>query len=147
MMYQVGDVVRIRDDLKVGSYYGLVPIKMSYDMVDTTGTVGKVTEINEDEFAVKVNGWWWSEVMVNDISVAKPSEGRWIPTDQALPPPDSDVRYLVVCEAKNGYRSINLAWLDEKGAWHGMGSFANVTHWMPLPRLPYKDAPYLEVQH
>ena len=147
MLYKIGDIVRIRDDLKVGSYYGLVPIKMSYDMVDATGTVGKVTEINEDEFAVKVNGWWWSEVMVNDISVAKPSEGRWIPTEQVLPPPDSNVRHLVVCEAKNGYRSINLAWIDDKGTWHGMGSFAKVTHWMPLPPLPYKDAPYLEVQH
>ena len=32
MIYQPGDVVRIRDDLQVGSYYGLVPIKMCYDM-------------------------------------------------------------------------------------------------------------------
>ncbi len=136
MMYQVGDIVHIRNDLKVGSYYGLTPIKMTYDMLDAVDTVGEVTEISEEELAVKVNGWWWSELMVNDLRVAKPSPGRWISVDEALPHPDSNTKYLIVCMAKNGYRSINLAWIDEKKDWHGMGSFARVTHWMPLPPLP-----------
>lgn len=136
MMYQVGDVVRIRDDLKVGSYYGLEPIKMSYDMVNATGTVGEVTDVNEDEHAVKVNGWWWSESMVEDVRAASPSAGHWVPVETALPHPDSNTRYLIVCQSKSGYRSINLAWLDNNKTWHGMGSFAKVTHWMPLPNLP-----------
>lgn len=141
MMYQVGDIVHIRNDLRVGSYYGLIPIKMTYDMLDAVNTVGEVTEISEEELAVKVNGWWWSEVMVNDISVAKPSPGRWISVDEALPRPDRSTRYLIVRQAENGYRSITLAWIDNEKEWHGTGTaarftFDNVTHWMPLPPLP-----------
>ncbi|MBR3552967.1 MAG: hypothetical protein IKN72_06230 [Clostridia bacterium] len=64
MIYQPGDVVRIRDDLQVGSYYGLVPIKMCYDMREMCGKVGTVTDVNEEEYAVKVGDWWFSAAML-----------------------------------------------------------------------------------
>lgn len=66
MIYEKGDIVRIRDDLQIGNEYGPVPIKMTYDMAEDlkTGTVGIVEDVMESEFAVKVGRWWWSEAMV-----------------------------------------------------------------------------------
>lgn len=63
-MYQKGDAVRIRDDLIVGEEYGLCPVKMEYDMKECLGKTGIVTDVMPEELAVKVNDWWWSEVMV-----------------------------------------------------------------------------------
>ncbi len=52
--------------------------------------------------------------------------------------PEDDEIVLVVCKAKNGNRSVNRAFYD--GAfWHGSGSMAGVTHWMPLPDLPEEE--------
>lgn len=57
----------------------------------------------------------------------------WISVSDFLPA--AGVRVLVATKPKKGPRSINLAyWLD--GSFHGMGSMAGVTHWMPLPDLP-----------
>lgn len=57
----------------------------------------------------------------------------WIPVAEALP--DDDDLVLVTCQAKNGNRSINRAYYDGQ-FWHGSGSMAGVTAWMPLPE-PY----------
>jgi len=59
----------------------------------------------------------------------------WISISQYRPEADSDTKYLVCCRTAKGLRSINLAWFDGRD-WHGMGSMAGVTHWMPLPDLP-----------
>lgn len=59
----------------------------------------------------------------------------WISAFDKLPEADSDTKYLVCCKTVKGLRSINLAWFDGS-FWHGMGSMAGVTHWMPLPDLP-----------
>ena len=64
MMYQIGDRVQIRKDLKVGEDYGLHPIRMLHDMRTLRGTTGVVTDTMPEELAVKVGDWWWSEVMV-----------------------------------------------------------------------------------
>ena len=44
---------------------------------------------------------------------------------------------LVTCCSKKGWRSVNRAYYMD-GAWHGSGSMAGVTAWMPLPE-PYKE--------
>ncbi len=59
----------------------------------------------------------------------------WISISRYRPEADSDTKYLVCCRTAKGLRSINLAWFDGS-FWHGMGSMAGVTHWMPLPDLP-----------
>ena len=78
-MYKKGDTVRIRDDLQVGNEYGLVPIKMTYDMAEDlkTGTVGMVEDVMESEFAVKVGRWWWSEVMVTSAAKTTQQQSLW----------------------------------------------------------------------
>ena len=58
---------------------------------------------------------------------------KWISVDERLP--EDDQRVLVVCRTKKGVQSVNLAYYWN-GAWHGQGSMAGVTHWMPLPPVP-----------
>ena len=60
----------------------------------------------------------------------------WIPVTEHLP--DADDMVLVTCKAKNGNLSVNRAYCDEQGFWHGSGSMAGVTAWMPLPK-PYRE--------
>jgi Lar family restriction alleviation protein len=55
----------------------------------------------------------------------------WISVDGRLPEPDT--RVLVSCRTKRGQNSINMAYVDERGFWHGMGSMSGVRAWMPLP--------------
>ena len=57
----------------------------------------------------------------------------WINVRRALP--TTDERVLVVSRTKKGIQSVNLAYYWN-GVWHGQGSMAGVTHWMPLPAFP-----------
>ena len=69
--------------------------------------------------------------LVYALNEAQGSNGLgWIPVTEALP--DDDDLVLVTCQAKNGNRSINRAYYDGQ-SWHGSGSMAGVTAWMPLP--------------
>ena len=61
--------------------------------------------------------------------------GRWIPISERLP--ENDEMMLVTCRAKNGNLSVNRAYYMD-GCWHGSGSMAGVTAWMPLPE-PYRE--------
>lgn len=55
----------------------------------------------------------------------------WIPVSERLP--ESEEIVAVRCQPKNGKPTWNRAWYDAKnGFWHGSGSFAGVTHWMPI---------------
>ena len=60
----------------------------------------------------------------------------WIRVDIMLPDPGRIV--LVTCKTQKGVRSVNRAYVDEIGFWHGSGSMANVTAWMPMPD-PYDE--------
>lgn len=60
---------------------------------------------------------------------------RWIPVSERLP--EYGEMMLVTCRAKNGYLSVNRAYYMD-GCWHGSGSMAGVTAWMPLPE-PYRE--------
>ena len=59
----------------------------------------------------------------------------WISVTDALPIPNEMV--LVTCVAKNGNRSVNRAYIDEQGFFHGSGSMAGVVAWQPMPE-PYE---------
>lgn len=63
------------------------------------------------------------------------NETKWISVNEKLP--KSYERVLVSCQAKKGTKSINMAYIDSLGGWHGMGSMAGVTAWMSLPE-PYE---------
>ncbi|NLL91651.1 MAG: DUF551 domain-containing protein [Ruminococcaceae bacterium] len=60
----------------------------------------------------------------------------WIPVTKALPTPGEMV--LVSCKTKSGKKSVNRAYVDEKGWWHGSGSMSGVQAWMPLPK-PFEE--------
>lgn len=62
-------------------------------------------------------------------------EQRWIPVNKELPV--GGLMVLVTCCSKKGQRSVNRAYYMD-GCWHGSGSMAGVTAWMPLPE-PYKE--------
>ena len=61
---------------------------------------------------------------------------KWIDVREQVPAEGEMV--LVCCKSKAGYRSINRAY-QMQGFWHGSGSMAGVTHWMPLPDLPEEE--------
>lgn len=74
--------------------------------------------------------------LVYALNEAQRSNGLgWIPVTEALP--DDDDLVLVTCQSKNGTRSVNRAYYDGQ-FWHGSGSMAGVTAWMPLPE-PYEE--------
>lgn len=140
MLYKIGDIVRIKEGLGVGIQYGDPPIELNYDMSKELGKVGVITDISEEESAVKVCGWWWSTAMIDLFCISVPPK-FWIPIEDGTPAADPDQRYIVICENKKGKRNINLAWIDENGTWHGQGSFAKVTHWMTVQLPEAKDGP------
>ena len=61
---------------------------------------------------------------------------KWINVGEQLPAENEMV--LVCCKSKAGFRNINRAYYMN-GFWHGSGSMAGVTHWMPLPDLPDEE--------
>ena len=64
-----------------------------------------------------------------------PTPTGWISVEDGMP--ETEVTMAVVCRKKDGTRSWNRAWWDSS-CWHGSGSFAAVTHWMPI-RLPEEE--------
>ena len=67
------------------------------------------------------------------LDVVPAEQGKWISVKDRLP--DDERRVLVSCRTKKGQQSVNLAYYWN-GYWHGQGSMAGVTHWMPLPEPP-----------
>lgn len=61
--------------------------------------------------------------------------GTWIPVSEKLP--DTDDMMLVTAQPKKGKPNVNRAYYMN-GYWHGSGSMAGVTAWMPLPE-PYTE--------
>lgn len=61
-------------------------------------------------------------------AIAAVNDG-WIPVTKALPEVGEQV--IVTCAPKRGplRRSINRAWVDDGGNWHGSGTFAKVVAW------------------
>lgn len=56
----------------------------------------------------------------------------WVPVRSGLLPEVNEL-VLVTCRTKSGMRSVNRAYVDEHGWWHGAGSMSGVTAWMTLP--------------
>lgn len=54
---------------------------------------------------------------------------RWIPVSERMP--ENDHTMAVRTVTQKGVVSWNRAWWDGE-FWHGSGSMANVTHWMPI---------------
>lgn len=58
----------------------------------------------------------------------------WTSVNESLPKIGEIV--LVTCRTKKGALSVNRAYCDAAGFWHGSGSMSEVVAWMPLPK-PY----------
>ena len=54
---------------------------------------------------------------------------RWIPVSERMP--ENEEIMAVRCVTQKGVVTWNRAWYDGQ-FWHGSGSFAGVTHWMPI---------------
>ena len=75
-------------------------------------------------------------LIANGVTVQK-----WIPVTERLP--EKEDWYLVFTTPNRGYKSINKGyfckgydWDKFTPRWHGSGgTWANVTHWMPLPSV------------
>lgn len=55
---------------------------------------------------------------------------EWYPYPATAPV--NDDKCLITCRNKKGIANVNMAYYDGK-FWHGMGSFAEVVAWCPLP--------------
>ncbi len=55
--------------------------------------------------------------------------------DPAVEEPVDDEKVLVCTQTKKGVKSINIAYIDADGVWHGMGSMSGVIAWLPLPAV------------
>lgn len=60
---------------------------------------------------------------------AENAECGWISVKERMP--ETEETMAVICRRKDGKVSWNRAWWDGQ-FWHGSGSFADVTHWMPI---------------
>ncbi|MDI9473099.1 MAG: DUF551 domain-containing protein [Bacillota bacterium] len=58
---------------------------------------------------------------------------NWIDVNERLP--EVNEKVIVCTQTKKGVKSINLAYIDADGWWHGMGSMSGVIAWMPLPEV------------
>jgi len=55
----------------------------------------------------------------------------WISVRDKMP--DNDEIVAVRCVTKKGVVTWNRAWYEaQTDCWHGSGTFAKVTHWMPI---------------
>ena len=55
---------------------------------------------------------------------------RWISANEL---PETGEMVLVTCKSQKGIKSVNRAYCDSNGFWHGSGSMAGVIAWMPMP--------------
>jgi len=60
----------------------------------------------------------------------------WIPVTDTEHRPENFEMVLVSCIV-DGKKSVNRAYRDNRGKWHGAGSMTRVTAWQPLPE-PYE---------
>ena len=70
------------------------------------------------------------------VDVSEIMRGEWISVKDRLP--EDDKMVLVWAVTKAGRGNVNRAYHD-KTCWHGSGSMAGVTHWMPLPKPPREE--------
>lgn len=74
-----------------------------------------------------------NQLLEKELKSYRMQSNAWVPVSENLP--DKNVRVLVACQTKKGFRSHNLAYYVD-GHWHGTGSMSGVTHWRELPVLP-----------
>lgn len=111
------------------------------------GASGRACMLLEEEVLkmkplIDVDGGEWIPVNADALRelvreyVDMRKKSGWISVKDRLP--DDERRVLVSCRTKKGQQSVNLAYYWN-GYWHGQGSMAGVTHWMPLPEPPEVD--------
>jgi hypothetical protein len=95
--------------------------KMALEVIDE---LGRELEGYKDSLSDSVR-------VIVELQAQQP---KWTPVTEGLPMVDEIV--LVTARTKTGLHNINRAYWGGN-IWHGSGSMANVTAWMPLPE-PYE---------
>ena len=69
MKYKVGDKVKIRKDLKIGSVYG--GCYVTQEMHDLGGAIVRIIEVNEysGEYRIDSFGCYWTDEMFEDVDM------------------------------------------------------------------------------
>ena len=98
--------------------------------VDADELIGMLSMMNTGESA--------QAPLEDVIAMIEAQQDAWIPVEKALPEDES--MKLVSCVSKKGVKSINRAYYDGDGFWHGSGSMSGVKAWMDLP-APYEGTP------
>jgi hypothetical protein len=68
MVYKVGDLVLIRNNLIIGVRYD--GLRFTQDMSHMSGKIGSIIAVDswDDTFAVKgCSGYWWNDAMVSKV--------------------------------------------------------------------------------
>ena len=64
MKYQVGDKVKIREDLNVDADYGC---DVAFSMLDFAGTICTIRSVSETFYSVEENDFFWTDKMFEDV--------------------------------------------------------------------------------
>ena len=64
--YNVGDIVRVRDDLNTGCYYGANSVVA--DMLQYCGQEAKIIEVADEFYKINLDNedWFWTDEMFKD---------------------------------------------------------------------------------
>lgn len=75
LKYKVGDKVKIRKDLKIGSVYGSCYV--TQEMHDLGGAIVRIIEVNKRDYRIDSRSCYWTDEMFEDDVDTKEAENPY----------------------------------------------------------------------